>query len=76
MAGVKKRRRSRLRQFLITAKHGYDSTYWIFVLIASAAVLNQLFGIAGAGAVVIVFVFFYWMGRIHFKLEEYESKNT
>lgn len=74
MAQEKKRRRSRISHFLVTAKRGYDSTYWIFVLIGSAAVLNQLFGIAGAGAVLIVFLFFYWMGRIHFKLQEYENR--
>ena len=57
-----------ISDFLRTTKRGYDATYWIFVLIGSAAVLNQLFGIAGAGAVIIVFLFFYYAGRIHLSI--------
>lgn len=62
--------RSRILRFFSTAKHGYDQTYWIFVLLGSGALLNQAFGIAGPISVVVVFFFFYWMGRIHFKIEE------
>ncbi len=62
--------RSRILRFFSTAKHGYDQTYWIFVLLGSGALLNQAFGIAGPIAVVIIFFFFYWMGHIHFKVEE------
>jgi fatty acid desaturase len=58
-----------LRRFMVLTKRGYDSTYWIFVLIGAAAVLTKLFGMAGIAAVVVVFLFFYLAGRMHLRLE-------
>lgn len=57
--------RERLWNFWTMTKYGYDKTYWVFVVAASAAVLTQLFGIGGAVAVVFVFAFFYYVGRLH-----------
>ncbi len=68
--------KSRIRNFLNTAKQGYDATYWIFVLIGAAAILQNQFGIAGSVSVIVIFFFFYWMGRIHFKLQERDSREA
>lgn len=59
----------------MTAKYGYDTTYWIFVLVGSAAVLTQIFGMAGATAVIAIFIFFYCIGRLNKKAAiEYEKR--
>lgn len=58
-----------LKEYLIdmwvSTKKGYDKTYWIFVIIASAAVVTQVFGISGMLASVVVFAFFYYIGKLH-----------
>lgn len=56
--------------FLDTTKKGYDETYWIFVIIFGAGIVTALFGIAGTAAVLVIFIFFYFMGRISIRREK------
>lgn len=60
--------------FFITAKRGYDSYYWIFVILAGASIVTKLFGIAGAGAAIIAFLAFYFLGRFSIKKEKLLAK--
>lgn len=60
--------------FISTAKKGYDSTYWIFVVIASGAIFTKFFGIGGTAATIITFVFFYLFGRISIRREKIIAK--
>ncbi len=67
--------RDKLWHFWMTAKYGYDTTYWIFVVLGSAAVLTQVFGIAGTTAVIVVFLFFYYVGTVNKRaVERYEIR--
>lgn len=54
----------------MTAKKGYDAYYWIFVIIAGAGIVTKLFGIAGAGAAIVAFFAFYFLGRIAIKRDK------
>ena len=36
---------------------------WIFVIIAGAGIVTKLFGIGGAAASILAFVFFYLFGK-------------
>ncbi len=56
--------------FYVTTKKGYDATYWVFVIIAGAGIITKLFGIAGAGASVLAFLFFYLFGKLSIKEEK------
>ena len=56
--------------FMATTKKGYDDTYWIIVIIAGAGIITKLFGIGGAAASIVAFLFFYFFGRISLKREQ------
>lgn len=56
--------------FFETAKKGYDNTYWIIVIIAGAGVITKLFGVGGAVASVIAFIFFYLAGVMSIRREK------
>ncbi len=60
--------------FYDTTKKGYTEYYWIFVIIAGAGVVTKLFGIAGAGAAVVAFLAFYFLGRISIRREKRLAK--
>ncbi|MGD0729378.1 MAG: hypothetical protein ABR981_04855 [Candidatus Micrarchaeaceae archaeon] len=66
--------RNALDTFFITTKKGYDSYYWIFVIIAGAGIITKLFGIAGAGASIVGFLTFYILGRISIKRDKRLAK--
>jgi hypothetical protein len=59
-----------LDHFFATTKKGYDDTYWIFVIIAGAGIITKLFGIDGAAASILAFVFFYLFGRMSIRREK------
>ncbi len=66
--------REKIDNFFTVAKKGYDSTYWIFVIVASAAVITKLFGVSGIVASVLAFFCFYIFGRISLRREKRIAK--
>ena len=60
--------------FLDTCKKGYDSTAWIFTIIAGAGIITKLFGIGGAAASIVAFLLFYIFGRMSMKREKRLAK--
>jgi hypothetical protein len=56
--------------FLATTKKGFDSTYWIFTIIAGAGIVTKLFGIGGAVTSILAFSFFYFFGRVSIRREK------
>lgn len=67
---VASKTRKILDHFFATAKKGYDDTNWIFVIIAGAGIITKLFGIGGAAASLIAFLFFYFFGRMSIRREK------
>jgi hypothetical protein len=55
----------KLEEFLTMARYGYDKVSWMFVVVGSAALLTQAFGVTGLTSVIIAFIAFYVIGILH-----------
>lgn len=62
--------RNAFNHFFTVTKKGYDDYYWIFVIIAGAGIVTKLFGVAGAGAAIVAFLAFYFLGRMSVRREK------
>ena len=60
-----------------TAYEGYQKTSWIFYTVALGALVGNMLSIpleGGAATFLFGFMFFYWAGNVHAKLQPKEAK--
>jgi membrane associated rhomboid family serine protease len=60
--------------FFITTRRRYDETSWVFYVIGGASLITAFFGIVGAGAAIVAFLFFYFYGRVSNRREKRKTE--
>jgi hypothetical protein len=66
--------RKLLDHFFLVTKKGYDDTNWIFAIILGAGLITKFFGVGGAAASIVGFIFFYIFGRMSMKRDKRIAK--
>jgi hypothetical protein len=56
--------------WLKAVKYGFDQYSYLFFLSSYAVILGNFFGVSGVTATLLTLCFFYFVGRVHVKLDE------